>query len=93
LKNDPKYERISDHRNGRNGAEECSPFPATQRPLEKVIHDELVAVLQENTISYPNVTRFYREAILGLNSEEASSSPKDDGLDTLNEPILLALSD
>jgi hypothetical protein len=30
---------------------------------------------------------------LGLNSEEASSSPKDDGLDEVNEAILLALSD
>jgi hypothetical protein len=36
---------------------------------------------------------FWREAILGLNSEDASSSPKDDGLDEVNEAILLALSD
>jgi hypothetical protein len=32
-------------------------------------------------------------AILGLMSEEASSSPKDDDLDEVNEAILLALSD
>jgi hypothetical protein len=30
---------------------------------------------------------------LGLNSEEASSSPKDDDLDEVNETILLALFD
>jgi transcriptional regulator of acetoin/glycerol metabolism len=30
---------------------------------------------------------------LGLNSEEAPSSPKDDGLDEVNEPTLLALFD
>jgi hypothetical protein len=30
---------------------------------------------------------------LGLNSEEASSPSKDDGLDEVNEAILLALSD
>jgi DNA-binding MurR/RpiR family transcriptional regulator len=30
---------------------------------------------------------------LGLSSEEVSSSPKDDGLDEVNEAILLALSD
>jgi hypothetical protein len=34
---------------------------------KKAIHYELVAVLQENTISYSIVTRFSREAILGLN--------------------------
>jgi hypothetical protein len=45
------------------------------------IHDELVAVLQEDAVSYLSVTRFCREATLGLNSQEASSSPKDDGLD------------
>jgi hypothetical protein len=39
------------------------------------------------------VTRFSTEAIFGLNSEEASSSPKDDGLDDVNEAILLTLSD
>jgi hypothetical protein len=39
------------------------------------------------------VTKFNREAVLGLNSEEASSLPKDDGLDEMNEAILLPLSD
>jgi hypothetical protein len=33
-----------------------------------------------------------KEAIFGLNSEEALSSPKGDGLDEVNEAILLALS-
>jgi hypothetical protein len=37
--------------------------------------------------------RFCREAILGLNSEKASSSPKDDGPDEVNKASLLALSD
>jgi hypothetical protein len=61
--------------------------------LKKAIHDELVAVFQENAASYLCLTRFYREAILGLNSEDASASPKDDGLDEVNEAILLGLSD
>jgi hypothetical protein len=60
---------------------------------KKAIYHELVALLQENAVSYSNVTRFRREAILGLNSEETSSSPGDDDLDEVNEPILLALSD
>jgi hypothetical protein len=59
----------------------------------KAIHHEFVAVLQENAVSYSSVTRFYGEAILGLNSEEVSSLPKDDGLDEVAEPILLAMSD
>jgi hypothetical protein len=50
-------------------------------------------VLQENAVSYSSVTRFCREAILGLNSEEASSLLKHDGLDEMNEAILLALFD
>jgi hypothetical protein len=63
--------------------------------LKKPIHHELVAVLLENAASYSSssVARFYREAILGLNSEEASLSPKDDGLDEVNEAILLTLPD
>jgi hypothetical protein len=39
------------------------------------------------------MTRFRKDVLLGLNSEETSSSPKDDGLDEVNEAILLALSD
>jgi hypothetical protein len=57
------------------------------------IHHERIAALQENAIPYSSVTRFCREAILDLNSEEASSSPQDDGFDEVNEGILLALSD
>jgi hypothetical protein len=37
-----------------------------------VIHHELVAVLQENPVAHSSVTRFCRESILGLNSEEAT---------------------
>jgi hypothetical protein len=40
---------------------------------EKAIHYEPVEGLQANPISYSSMTRFCREAILGLNSEEASS--------------------
>jgi hypothetical protein len=61
--------------------------------LKKVIHHKLVAVLQENVVWYSNVTRVCKEIILGLNSEETSSSPRDGGLDEMNEAILLALSD
>jgi hypothetical protein len=60
---------------------------------EKVIHHELVVVLRENVVSSSNVTRFGKKAILGLNSEEASSSPKNDGLDEVDEAILPALCD
>jgi hypothetical protein len=60
---------------------------------KKTMHYELVAVFQENAVSYSSMTRFCRETILGLNSEEASSPPKDNGLDEVNETILLALSD
>jgi hypothetical protein len=56
----------------------CDP-----KPLEKAIHHDLVAVLQENAVSHSSVTRFCREPILGLNSEEASSSPKDDDLNEM----------
>jgi hypothetical protein len=61
--------------------------------LKKSIHHELVPVLQDNAISYSNVTRLGSEAILRLNSEKATSSSKDDGLDEMNQVILLALSD
>jgi hypothetical protein len=61
--------------------------------LKKIIHHELLAVLEENVASSSSVTRFCREAILGLKSEEASSSHKDHGLDEVNESIPMALSD
>jgi hypothetical protein len=59
---------------------------------KKAIHYELVAMVQANAVSYSNATRFYREAIFGLNSEETLSSPKGDSLDEVKEAILLALS-
>jgi hypothetical protein len=68
-------------------------FSATQGLLEKGIHHGPYALLQKNAVSYSSVTILCREAVLGLNSEEASSSPKDDGLDDVNKVILLALSD
>jgi hypothetical protein len=33
-------------------------FSASQGPLKKAIHHELVAVLQENSISYSDTTKF-----------------------------------
>jgi hypothetical protein len=39
---------------------------------KKAIYQELVAVLQENAVSYSSVTRFNKESIFDLNSEEAS---------------------
>jgi hypothetical protein len=92
LKKRAKYQHISDGRNGLNEAKECCSFSATQGPLEKAIYCELVAMLQENVVSCSSVARFCREAILGVNSEEASSSPKDDYFNEVNEAILLALS-
>jgi hypothetical protein len=60
---------------------------------KKATDHELVAVLQENAVSYLSATRFSKKAVLGLNSEDVSSSPNDDGLDEVKEVILLALSD
>jgi hypothetical protein len=40
----------------------------------KAIHHELVALLQENAVSYSSATRFCREAILSLNLKGASSA-------------------
>jgi hypothetical protein len=41
---------------------------------KKAIHRKFAAVLQENAVSYLNMTRFGREAVLDLNSEEALSA-------------------
>jgi hypothetical protein len=41
---------------------------------KKAIPHEFVVLLQGNAISYSSVTRFCREARLGLNSEEVSSA-------------------
>jgi hypothetical protein len=68
-------------------------FLRLKGPSKKAIYHEPVAVLEENVVSHSSVTRFCREAILGLNSEELSSSLKDNGLEEVNEAILLALSD
>jgi hypothetical protein len=43
---------------------------------KQAIHHELVAVLQENAVSYSSATRFFREAISGLNSEGPHHHPK-----------------
>jgi hypothetical protein len=93
-----KYQYVSDRRNGPNEpteAEEYCSFSATQESFEKGhlrrayfgVPEECRLVLECDEIL------FCRVAILGLNSEEASSSLKDDGLDEVNEAILLALSD
>jgi hypothetical protein len=91
--NGEKYNHISARRNGPNGTEECCLFLRLKALSIKLIHRELVAVLQENDVSYSSVTRFCRKVILGLNSREVSSLPKNDGIDEMNEAILLALSD
>jgi hypothetical protein len=92
-KNDQQYRRISDRWNESNGAEECCLFLRLKGLSKKAIQDGLFAVVQENVVSYSSLTRFCREAILGLNSDEASSSPKNNGLNEVNEVILLVLSD
>jgi hypothetical protein len=66
--------------------------PALKDFSKMAIHRVLVVMLQENALSYRNAMRFFREAVLGLNSEEVSrSSPKDDDLDEVNKTIQLAL--
>jgi hypothetical protein len=67
-------------------------FPRLNGLLRKSIHHKLVVVLEENVISYSSATKLCREAILGVNSEAISSSPKDDSRDEFNETILLVLS-
>jgi hypothetical protein len=49
-------------------------------------------VLQENSISYSDTTKFWRETILGLDSEDVLSLPKDGVLDEENQTVLLVLS-
>jgi hypothetical protein len=49
-------------------------FLRLERLSKKAIDYELVAVLQDNAVSYSSVRKFYREAISSLNSEEASSA-------------------
>jgi hypothetical protein len=51
LKNEQKYQHISNHRNGPNGAEECSSFLQLKDLSKKAIHHEFVAVLEENAVS------------------------------------------
>jgi hypothetical protein len=50
---------------------------------KKYIHCKLIAVLPDNAVLYSSVMRFCRKAILGVNSEEASLSSKDNGLDAV----------
>jgi hypothetical protein len=96
-KNDEKYQRISDHRNGPNGAEDCRPFLRLKGLSKKAIHHEFVAVLQENAVLSSSERRF--DSVERLfwawirKRPHQPSSPKDDGLDEMNEAILLALSD
>jgi hypothetical protein len=91
----PKSKHLSGRRNGPNGPEKCASLSATQGPLEKGhprraccgAPGECHLVLECDEI------RFCKPAIFCPISEEASSSPKDNGLDEVNEGILLALSD
>jgi hypothetical protein len=95
LKNEQKYKDISDSQNGPKEAKKCCPFSAAQGSLEKGHPPrpcrgpprECCIVLDCDEIL------FYREVILDLSSVEASLSPTNDGLDEMNEAILLALSD
>jgi hypothetical protein len=93
--NDEKSQHISDRRNGPNGANGCCPFLAIRGPLGNGHPSQVCCATPRKCrlVLDSSVTRFSREASLGLNSEEASSSPKDDGFDEVNEAILLALSD
>jgi hypothetical protein len=87
-----KYFRLSDQMDQKE-QRSVVVFLRVQGLSKTMTHHELVEVLQENAVLYSNVTRFCKEAILGLNSEQARSSPKDDRLDEVNEAILLTLSD
>jgi hypothetical protein len=100
-KNEEKYYDISDRRNGPNGpngpnrAEEFCPFSATQAHICKS-HPPWACCGAPGECRFVfecGEIRFCREAIFGLNSEEASSLPKNDSLDEMNEAIMLALSD
>jgi hypothetical protein len=85
LRKQRKFDRISNRRNGPNGKEECCSFSVTQGPLGNShspraycgAPGECLLIFKCDEIL------FCREVILDLNSEEASSSPKDDGLDEM----------
>jgi hypothetical protein len=83
--NDEIYQHISDCRNesnrpnlsiGANGAEECCPFSMTQGALENGHPPRAYCDTpgECRLLLDSSVTRFCREVILGLNSEEGSSS-------------------
>jgi hypothetical protein len=57
------------------------------------IHDDLVATLGAEAVSYPPVTRYLREAIFASSNRPDSLPPPKHQLDDFDQAILLALTD
>jgi hypothetical protein len=57
------------------------------------IHDDLVATLGAEAVSYPSVTRYLREAILTWSNPPGPLPPPEHRLNDSDQVILLALAD
>jgi hypothetical protein len=57
------------------------------------IHDDLVATLGVEAVSYPSVTRYLREAIFASSNPPEPLPPPEHQLDDSDQAILLALVD
>jgi hypothetical protein len=57
------------------------------------IHDDLVATLDAEAVSYPSVTRYLREAIFASSNPPDPLSPPEHRLDDSDQAVLLALAD
>jgi hypothetical protein len=57
------------------------------------IHDDLVATLGAETVSYPSVTRCLREAIFASSNPSDPLHPPEHQLDDSDDAVLRALAD
>jgi hypothetical protein len=57
------------------------------------IHNDLVATLAAETMSYPSVTRYLRQTIFASSNQPGPLSPPEHQLDDSDQAILLALAD
>jgi hypothetical protein len=57
------------------------------------IHDDVVATLGAEAVSYPSVTRYLREVIFASSNPPGPLPPPDHQLDDSDQALLLALAD
>jgi hypothetical protein len=66
----------------------------TRKGLSAIaIHDDLVATLGAEAVSYPSVTRYLHEAIFVSSNQPDPLPPPEHQLDDSDQVILLALAD